>query len=319
MYVSRIEDRFGNWVNYEDTQITSSDGRTITFQAGGAGTIVQANGRQWIVSGSANPATATTTITNPDGSIWSFARSSSLAPTFSGYANSCSAENQIPSSYSGQMTVVVTTESGATGTFLFQPRRFGFSDVWFQCDYALSGHKEGQNYSNIMHFHDNIALVSRTVAGPGLTAYVHTIDYGPVNSCYGTGPVPAPPDPCTANSPATRTTTITNPDGSLRTLTFGNKFFVNAGLLLAETEGGLRSKTFENISLYVNGGTSGKRVIGYDVSSFSIYRQRKVTTQLQGRSFTTEIPLTCGSDGTSACFDTLFRPTKIIRSSAPGP
>lgn len=305
MYVTRIEDRFGNWVNYEANQIVSSDGRTITFPSA---TTVQANGKQWAISGS--------TVANPDGSTWTLSIQQGFGITSSELLNSCQAENQIPPQYSGQATIRVTTESGATGTFLFQPRRRGFSQVSFHCRYALSGSKASSAYSETMHFTDEIALVTRTVSGPGISTYTHAIDYGPVNACYSpAGATHPPPNACTASSPTVRTTTITGPGGSIRTLTYGTRFYQDAGLLLATTEGGLRSTSYEHIPLYTNSMGTGMSMLGYDVSSYLVSGVRKETTVLQGRAFTKEVPSTCGPDGTAPCFDNLFRPTKIIRSS----
>lgn len=324
MYLTRIEDRFGNWVNYGPDQIASSDGRAITFvpnpALGSAGTVIQANGRQWTISGdkylgpSQGP-TGVFSVANPDASTWSFAVSGGISRTGSSYTSPCTAEGNIPLGYSGQMTVVVNTESGAKGTFVFQPRRHGFSYVSFQCiDIDPIGKYE---YSDYMHFMDGVALVSRTVSGPGIPTYSHTIDYGPINACYAA--YDSPPNVCTSSSPTTRTTTITGSDGSVRTFTYGNRFSQNAGLLLGTTEGGMKSVAFEPVSLYGSFSGLGKRVPGYDVSAFRVYRTRKETTTLQGRTFSMEVSSTCGADGVSPCFDSYFRPTKIIRSSAPSP
>lgn len=323
MYLTRIEDRFGNWVNYGPDQISSSDGRVISLVSnpalGSAGTVVQANGRQWTISGDkymgpAQGPTGSFSVANPDASTWSFAVAGGILRT-SVLANSCGTESTIPLEYSGQMTAVVSAESGATGTFVFQPRRHGYSYVSFECNVSPSG---GKSYSNYMHFMEGVALVSRTVSGPGIPTYSHTIDYGPVNACYAVG-FDSPPNPCTSSSPVTRTTTITGSDGSVRTLTYGNRFNENTGLLLGTTEGGLKSASFEPISLYGNFSGLGKRVLGYDVSAFRVYGTRKKTTTLQGRIFSMEVPSACGTDGASPCFDSYFRPTKIIRSSAPSP
>lgn len=323
MYINRIEDRFGNWVNYAPDQITSSDGRVITFASnpalGSAGTVVRANGKQWTISGDkylgpAQGQTGSFSVTNPDNTAWDFSLTGGILRTGSSWANSCWPEGNIPLGYSGQITVVVNTESGATGTFVFQPRRFGFSYVDFECASLDSAGK--YTFSKYMHFIDGVALVSRAVSGPGISTYSHTINYGSVNACYAAS-INNPPNACTSNSPTTRTTIITGADGSVRTLTFGNRFNVTAGLLLAKTEGGLKSTSFEYVSLYQNFGGFGKRVPGYDVSAHRVYGISKEATTLQGRSFIKEVPSTCGTAGNSPCFDNYFRPTKIVRSSAP--
>lgn len=323
MHVTRIEDRFGNWVSYGPDQIISSDGRVITFASnpalGSAGTVIQANGRHWTISGekylgpSQGP-TGSFSVANPDASTWSFALAGGISPTGSSWANSCWSEGDIPLGYSGQMTVVVRTESGATGTFVFQPRRHGFSYVGFEC---VSLDPAGKHtFSKNMHFIDGVALVSRTVSGPGISHYSHTIDYGPINACYAASHN-TPPNVCTSSSAITRTTTVSGSGGSVRTLTFGNRFNDTAGLLLANTEGGLKSTSFEQVSLYQNFDGFGKRVLGYDVNAHRIYGTSKEVTTLQGRDFIKEVLSTCGTEGNLPCFDSYFRPTKIVRSSGP--
>lgn len=313
MYVTRIEDRFGNWVNYGPNQISSSDGRLITFTPdptlGSVGMVIQAHGKQWTISGGGS-----ITVTNPDASIWSFTASGNISKTDSSLANSCSAEANIPLGYSGQMTVVVRTESGAAGTFVFQPKRHGFSYVVYDCKLLSFG---GPSYSNQMHFIDRVTLVSRTVSGGGIATYSDAIDYGPMNACYAGAP--STRNPCTSSSPTTRTTTITRSDGTARTFTYGNRFNQNTGLLLGSTTGGLKGTSFSYVSLGVNNGGLGKRVKGYDVAAYQVFRAQKETTTLQGRAFVREVLSTCGTDGASPCFDNFFRPTKVKRSSAPAP
>lgn len=319
MYVTRIEDRFGNWVNYEDGRIFGSDGRIITFTPStSVGMIVRANEKQWTISGGISNWTGSYSIANPDGSTWNFSIPSNTAyPTFSKLENSCSRESMIPLAYSGEMTVVVTTESGARGEFIFRPRRRGFSFVSTQCYVIGAGSKEGGFYSKNMHFIDGMSLISRTVSGPGLSTYSHVIDYGAINGCYVTDWTPNLPDPCVANSPTTRTVTITSSDGRVRALTYGNKFGDNAGLLLSEMEDGLKSTSFEHVRLYENYGGGGNRELSYAVGSYAVLGTRKKTISMQGKSFITEVPATCGSAGASLCFDEYFRPTKVVRSSTP--
>ena len=326
MYVTRIEDRFGNWVNYEADRIVSSDGRVIELvpnsALGSAGAVIQAGGKQWTISGAKSMGPSATpngsfSITNPDSSTWSFSVTGGISPYPTSLANSCMPEANIPLGYTGQMTVTVRTESNASGTFVFQPRRHGFSYVTFECIALDSIGK--QTYSNYMHFIDRVALVSRNSAGPGIPDYSYSIDYGPISACYNVGAAPNTPNPCSSSSPTNRTTTITGSDGSVRTLTFGNRFNQSTGLLLAKGEGGLKSTAFEYVGLFSTFGGLGKRVPGYDVTAFAVYRVRKETTTLQGRAFVMEVPSTCGTDGASPCFDSYFRPTKIARFSAPAP
>lgn len=47
--------------------------------------------------------------------------------------------------------------------------------------------------------------------------------------------------------------------------------------------------------------------------------QRKVVTTQQGTVFTWQVDATCGGNGTTLCFDTFARPTKVTKGSAPSP
>lgn len=316
MYVTRIEDQFGNWVNYSNNQISSSDGRSISFASNSSQmATIQSSGRQWVIAGSLM-SPDNVSITNPDGSTWRFIHTGSFGRIESNMLNSCSTQQSIPSLFTGQITALITTESGATGTFTFQPRRRGFSFVNFECNFALAGHKEGQSYSKNTHFTDDVSLVSRTVSGPGFAPYTYTLDYGPVNACYAANGNALNPEPCHANSPATRTTTLTGPDGATTKFTYGNKENVNAGLLLSESKPGLEETSSEYVTLYENSGGAGMTPLGFDLSSYKVIQiSKKVKLQNQV-SFTTEVLSNCGS-GSDPCFDEHFRPTRIVNSSSP--
>ncbi|WP_313214531.1 hypothetical protein [Stenotrophomonas acidaminiphila] len=317
MYVVRIEDRFGNWVNYSNEKIISNDGRFIIFSKSNSNEwLINATGRQWTINHNLNPISIFS-ITNPDGSKWEFSQTGTLRLIESTLHNSCSSQASIPHLYSGQLTAAVKTESGATGTFLLQPRRRGYSNVRFDCNYAASGHKEGMAYSKIMHFIDEISLISRTTSGPGTTAFTHNFDYGPISACYDAKGDPNVPDACTTNSPTTRTTTLTGPNGSIKTFTFGNTYHVNAGLMLATSHGGFETSSIEYATLYSDSNGAGMTPLGFDMNAYQINRIKKSTLIRQGTRFTLEIPATCGSG--QFCFDEYFRPTKIVRSSNPLP
>jgi len=323
MYVTRIEDRFGNWVDYGTNAITSSDGRSITFANTPAGLVVSTNGKQWTIAGQSyltgNPAMTSThsmSIANPDSSRWQFAVEGWIRQSFSNTSHACIGQNQVSSEYLGQMKVIVTTEAAAVGTFIFEPRRLGYSYVDYRCDIAQGGDKGGTSFSHYMHVLDAPALVSRSVTGPGVQPYTHYIDYGPVNACYRP---PAVWDACTPSSPTTRTTTITGSDGTIRSLTYGNKYDFNAGVLLAESQAGTRTDLFDQVALYENALGSGKRALGYDVSSYKVFRTRLRRTVIDGRQYSEEVPSTCGPGGDLPCFDRFFRPLRISKSAGPAP
>lgn len=95
LQASKVEDRFGNWVQYAynaeglPTRIWSSDGREITLAyAGGHLATATANGRTWTYGyGAVEGKTRLTAVTRPDGSAWTYAYSNALSvqtPTWDG-------------------------------------------------------------------------------------------------------------------------------------------------------------------------------------------------------------------------------------------
>lgn len=307
MFVTRIEDKFGNWVNYSDYQIASSDGRLITFENIPAGIRVTANGRQWTVGQGAGPGI---TVTNPDNSTWSINSTSHATNSFISLSDTCVPQQNIPSAYGGQAVIEVVTESGLKGTFVLQPRRHGYSYVSFSCD-AIT--LSGPFFPSMPYFVDEISLVSRSVQGPGVTPYQHTISYGSVNACYVGGT--NNPDPCTSGSPTTRTVTVSGPSG-VDQYVFGNRVFVDAGLLLSKNTGGLQVQTNQYANVFSNYQGWGKRKM-YGIESYTVQATKKSTTVLNGRNFSWEIPSDCGPSSNQLCIDSFFRPTKLIKSSAP--
>lgn len=301
MPLTRTEDRFGNWVNFENGRVVSSDGRLITIERSGSTTTFKANGRTWTVNGSA--------VTNPDGTTWTLSRTGAFgwAGDQQAFHDTCRPAQNIPLSLSGAVTVTIKTESGAQGVFRVEPRRHGYSYVPYHC--YISGPvpgKEGPyNYPSDAHYIDNASLVSRAVSGPGVPSYQETINYGPVNACYSSGQAGAP-DACSTSSPTARTVTITRSDGLVKKLTYGNKWAANAGLLLREELGADRQTNYSYVFLndrVLSG--YGKRKVFYNVHEYKVVRQSEVQVVQQGRTFTHAVN----------AFDPMARPIRVTRSS----
>ena len=302
MYLTRTEDRFGNWVNYESGRIVSSDGRLITIESSGSSTVFKANGRSWTVSGS--------TITNPDGTTWSLSRSGAFgwAGDQQAFHDTCRSAQAIPLSIGGAVTVTIRTESGAQGVFRIEPRRHGYFHVPYRC-YVSTVSPPGKdgpyNYPENLHYIDQASLVSRSVSGPGITPYQETVNYGPANACYSSSQSGAP-DACQAASPVTRTVTVTRSDGFVRQLTYGNRWANNAGLLISEKIGSLRQVNYSHVFLndrVLRG--YGKRKVFYNVNEYKVVRTSSIQITQQGRAFTYAVD----------AFDAMARPTRITRSS----
>ena len=308
MYLVKVEDRFGNWVKYEPNEIIASDGRSITFSSNANTTMVTANNQTWTVSYSANMVA----ITNPDQTTWTVSQSGQIDPFPRNPATGCSGQQAIHSDYTGQTIIAMKLESGLNGKFTLQPRRHGYSYVWFDCR-ALSHY--GPFYTETQNFVDEVSLVSRVLEGPGVPILQHNIDYGPVNACYvGTDS----PDACTSNSPATRTVTVKSSGGDVEQYIFGNRIHEDSGLLLSKNTVNLNVNYYQYVKTHANFSGWGKRKM-YNVSDYSVNVLTKRTTTQSGRNFIWQMASDCGIGGDELCADQYFRPTKIIKSSSSVP
>ncbi|MDH5824287.1 colicin D domain-containing protein [Luteimonas sp. RD2P54] len=302
MYLTRIEDRFGNWVKYEPHQVTSSDGRTIAIERSGSNVLYKTGGRTWTVSGSG--------VSNPDGSSWSLTRSGQFG--WVGYQqafeNTCRSAQAIPSSIGGVVTITVIAESGVKGVFRVEPRKHGYSFVPYRCYVNTPPHgpgKEGgHSYPDQSNYMDQVSLVSRSVEAAGVQPYQEAIDYGPLNACYQSGSV-TPPDQCQSTSPTTRTVTVTRSDGHVRKLVYGNRWGQNAGLLLSEQIGSTRRT--DHSYTYLNERVPrgyGKRQYHYNMHEYRVARRSNTTISQQGTVFVYNVE----------AFDSFARPTRVTRS-----
>lgn len=229
MLLTRVEDRFGNWVRYtysgkDLAAITASDGRqlTLTYAApGGVLTSVSDGTRTWTYDYSSG-----VRVTFPDSTIW---RSTVSGPGIRrnnlGHPDgSVSCDGM---AYTGESTLTIQHRSGATGTFVFRPMRRGLSHIFYNpaVDYDCPQHPK--NY-------DNIAAYSKSISGPGLSGMTWSYVYGPPNGCHdGAG---AFDNPCTSASPTTRYVEVHGP-GTFTRYTFGNKWRDTDGTLFRTETG----------------------------------------------------------------------------------
>ncbi|HDS1531619.1 TPA: hypothetical protein QEK88_001460 [Stenotrophomonas maltophilia] len=306
MRLTRVEDRFGNWVNYSSSQITASDGRSITF-SGTDGSVIEAGGRQWRLQGGV--------LTNPDGSTWSIGSVGGIAARPDGGAIAlCGSLSQIPMAFSGQLTVNVKLESNVSASFALEPRRRGYSQVTSYCLQSPTGGK----FSELPHYVDGISLVSRSMQGAGVPLLTHSIDYGPPNACYQPAVGQGLAEVCTSSSPVTRTTAVTGPDGTVERYVFGNRARMDAGLLLSHSIGSSQVVSYEYALPYENAYDMGKRRL-YDVGQTSITVLTRSLIRRDGVNFERRVPSDCGPGANALCIDTFYRPVKFVSSSAAVP
>lgn len=329
---SRVEDRFGNWVQYaynaegRPVRIWSSDGREIVLTySGGHLATATAAGRTWSYSyGSVDGQTRLTRVALPDGSAWSYAYSSALRTeeqSWDGNSRSNCAE-QPPEAF-GELTMTIGHPSGAAGTFQLHNLRHGRSGVHIsECLQRISNAvgSAGTYYYVLGRpfFFDVVSLTSKTITGPGLSKPL-TWSYaygGGMEPLWGSAGTPAV-YPCTTCKKE-KNVTISNPDGTRTVHRYGTLFALNEGRLL---------------------GTSTLDAAGNTVSTrSSVYM---TTGEVAGQPFAPTYGLIYGSDDPSVAqvrpvvaeaidqdgdsyqtsmlaFDAMARPTRVNRSSAYG-
>lgn len=231
--VSRIEDRFGNFVNFSFngsnvTRIESSDGRWISIGYSGnrVSTVDSVRGR-WTYAYTANGMLSA--VTRPDGSSWTYGSAGRLLSVSESMEYSDSGPPTcafVPLVYGEDYSYNVKNPSGASARFSFKYIGLARNNVPKMCSkpaYTLE-------YWVIPPIEFSYALVDKTVTGPGLG--VSTWGYA-----YQTGvqkweeQCAARPEGC-ASEP--RITTVTHPDRHQEVYEHGNAYNVNDGLLLKQ-------------------------------------------------------------------------------------
>ncbi|WP_223807134.1 RHS repeat domain-containing protein [Montanilutibacter psychrotolerans] len=261
LYVSRVEDRFGNYVTYAYANaanqparlmtIGASDGRQIDigYNARGHVATVSSSGRTWTYEYRypTSQLGSLTAVVQPDGSRWTFDLYA-LTHALIRYAKapgdpsrSCGDPGDVITTGA---TGTITHPSGAVGEFRVDPRRHGRSNVPMVC----SGYTAPYNNvsDDIAHYplnYDTLSLTSKRISGPGLVAaewnygYSASIFFAP-----GTGPVctsgSCMEPVCTSDACAgTARTWVWGPDNQLTRYTFGNSYRYNEGKLLKVESG----------------------------------------------------------------------------------
>lgn len=181
LLATRIEDRFGNFVNYQYTSgkltsVSSSDGRNIQINHGTGVITAYSGGRIWTY-GLANGHLAT--VTNPAGETWSYSPFGSLAAysrpsddqdlmtlDFFDPGTQCQTEATMRLE---PRTFTVTHPSGAQAVFGFTGKRFHRNQVPYRC---------------VIDFFDHQVRVSGGTVNLGSTT---TVDWGGVLEAFRRG------------------------------------------------------------------------------------------------------------------------------------
>ncbi|WP_434982776.1 RHS repeat domain-containing protein [Xanthomonas arboricola] len=200
LYVSRIEDRYGNWVSYRYSNaydqpvrldaIESNDGRFIALSYNSNGKIVSAsaNGRTWTYSYSTD-GQSLTKVNLPDGSAWSYDLNNYLKAF--GVSEMDPSSCNYPGTIDGGMTIATAAKnlfvrhpSGALGVFEIRPFLRGRSNVPQQCQPSADGGgpEPGAAYSDYVRFYWTNSLIRKNVSGPGVADAQWTYRYNGVQN-----------------------------------------------------------------------------------------------------------------------------------------
>ncbi|WP_408951510.1 hypothetical protein [Lysobacter sp. Hz 25] len=282
LYVTKIEDRFGNWVKYDweydhPKRIYANDGREITMEysapapylfTGNFQTNIlkaTANGRTWSF-----PYTPTDggNVINPDGTQWKYEGPSQFNTFRLDVAeyllnpdtNQTYLKQNVPCS-PGAIIKDTTTRarithpSGAVAEYTFKGMRHGRTNVPYWCETGLD---EGNSRRNrFSTHHDTWSLIEKRISGPNVPEQVYTYAYDGLGEGYqtqdesrwdigaGWNAKYAPP------APNYKTITVTEPDGTQNVHTFGRDRDINEGQLFSVVtrKAGVNYKTVQNTYL----------------------------------------------------------------------
>lgn len=336
--VTKIEDRFGNWVSYEYSgdklsRISSSDNRYIQIDSWNGGNIasVSSSVGTWTYAYAPN----SLVTTQPDGAHWQYVSSGALdveptpaLPLYTGYVGPdgqprCPA----PEPSSGNYGLAVTQPSGATATFTFTVMRHGKNNIPKLCNSFIDEGLMSYRYLTIPNFSDTLTLVSKSVTGPGLATMQWTYTY--VGGGIGLAFEDICSDPPTPLAcPKTKATEVRGPERSFRRYTFGKMYKLNSGQLLQVDEG-YETGSSPNVQAVILKTTMNEYMTAAEVStqpfpdrvgspgsyrfddvemaSLRPLKQARVTQD--GATFT----------NTRSNFDVFARPKQVTKSSAPVP
>lgn len=342
LLASKIEDPLGNTVNFEynasghPTKISASDGREILLNySSGRLVSATADGRIWQYEYSPNayfdPNPDLVRVIQPDASRWEYAYTGTLKPPTPPPSDSLSLPwcQGVSAGVEQVFTVLATHPSGAQGQFNFNNTRHYRSGV-HATECLQHGDPFAPSYTQLVpHYFDVMSLLSKTISGPGLTPSTWTYNYGTDAEFMWGSSAQSPVYPCTTCN-TEKLVVVTNPDGSKRRHRFGKMYRFNDGRTLGTdivstsgavlrsesnvylSEAEASSQMFHGVFGSVLGGIA-------DPVSAQVRPVVSTTTQQQARNFVWRVDATCGSNGTTYCFDSLARPTKVVKSSAPAP
>ncbi len=240
MYVTRIEDRFGNYLTYSYSgdklsAINASDGRQVTVAWRTDGrrintvSAVGATTRTWTYG--YDTGGKLTGVTLPDSSTWTFNNvpiqggASLYGESTLGVPWTECGVNGPMKTYPTQSVGTIKNPAGLTGTFTTQLVFHARSYVPSVCLQFGAN----PSYEGVPSTFGSTALVSRAISGPGVPTASWTYAYSAATGSHTR-------DACagTNSCPETATTTITSPEGHRTVLTYSTRWGAKEGKLQTE-------------------------------------------------------------------------------------
>ncbi|MGN7726482.1 RHS repeat protein [Luteimonas sp. 22616] len=243
MSVSRIEDRFGNYLTYTYSgdklqSITASDGRKVVLSwridvplvASITSMPGSAQQRSWAYD-YINPTTAPelSTVLLQDGSMWTFQGIGPVETVPPSYQFSACNLRTYSNAGTTYATITITTPSGLVGKFGRRAIVHARNYVPSACVTEQDGHPLPNPYEDVPVLFKNDGVVRKEIYGAGITSLVWTYKYPDAqgstteDACASTG-----------TCPETKTVDVTNPAGDLTRYVLNTRYGFE-GRLVKET------------------------------------------------------------------------------------
>ena len=330
MMVTRIEDRFGNWVQYNYTgrhlqSITAKDGRRVSIAWNSAFPVIDsitvmpgaARAQVWRYSYTffGTPGIQSAQLTRvqlPDGSAWGFSGTLTQAGTPQNMRlTGCDIRRGDQLTLDEPtVTATVTSPSGAVGTFVRSPAWRGRSYVVSTCKRTPNSMGDETKPAIFGAY----VLTQRTISGLGLTPRTWTYSY-PVAQASTTADACASAGNCVEESYVD----IRDPAGNRMRQTFSTRWGITEGRVFRTDVYQGESTLLRTTTVTYAAPDQGPWPTRIGVSRMSartaidkLERLAPVvttTTVQQGRVF----------KSTVQAFDTWGRPTKVLRTSGAAP
>jgi RHS repeat-associated protein len=346
LYATRVEDRFGNWIEYDYDPanplrlkaIRSNEAPpvSVTYGAQGHVSTVSHGGRTWQYQ-YAGDGHHLHKVIHPDGSFVEYTGFGGLSALygereddvlllqkFCTIRTATMSSDRVPEP-GDTATITIRLPSGATGSFSFRELVHGTSRTPGGChvERVYSQTPSGVSYYDVTTLDgapmlNRVAsLYKRQITGPGMPAAEWNYVYQPSWSYLSACPSPSS---CTT----TAKTLVTNPDGSTTRMTFGNDYASNEGELLSKETIWNGTVVAAERTTYLDSATNQAypESFGVDPNEISnplLGKYRPVLTverSRDGDTFTSSVDQ-CGGAGVY-CFDALARQTRVRRASSLG-